>query len=215
MRDLENAFDVIERVPMPEIWDRAAVRADHLPPGGLDFPMRRTPVRQRVTAGIVAFAMFGLIVALALGAVLDRRQPGPGSTGVVDTVTISFSAVQPTSVMVNGERLEGEMRNGFYGSRVAYEFFPDRMPSVAAGSHVVVHGVSQARGWITSCCDYGIEGPRRLSELDLASAVMPNEPGTYFVELSVNILGATGQGAPGEAPYTFLFPVRVVPSDGA
>lgn len=103
----------------------------------------------------------------------------------------------------------GVILNGYLGSHVAYQFFPDRAPSVVAGSRLIVDGVVQSRGWIDACCTYGEEGPRRLTELDLSTAFLPDHPGTYFVELSVHVVGWTGAGAPGSEPLTFLFPVHV------
>jgi len=149
-----------------------------------------------------------------------ERDPIPASPSPVPLI-ISFSAELPNGMFIGGQHIDGEMRNGTNVDShhpepdivVHYQFFPDHMPEIPAGSLLTVKGVVDSRGWIDECCEYGPNGPVRLSELDLAgSPVLPYAPGRYFIELSVHIIGATGQSAPGDAPYTFLFPVRVVPA---
>lgn len=213
MRDLDTKLDVVDRVPMPDVWERVEARAAHLPTGGTDIAVPRTAMRQRVVAGVVAFAAFALVVALFVNVVGGPSAIPPVGPTSLDTVTISFTAQHVFSV--DGVAVPGEMRNGKNLTPDAvrlihYQFYPDQIPEVVPGSPIVIEGVVDSRGWIDECCRYGSEGPPRLFALDLAgSPLLPLEPGTYFVELSLHIVGWTGQGAPGDDPVTFMFPVRV------
>jgi hypothetical protein len=215
MRDLDTKLDVIDRVRMPDVWDRVEARAGHLPTGGTDIPVPHTAIRQRVAAGVVALAVFALVVALFVRLIGGTGPVPPVGSANVQTVTIAFSAESPTSVTVDGVRIPGEMRNGNIVTPnvdrpIHYQFFPDQIPEVVPESQIVIQGVVESRGWIDACCQYGSEGPSRLYAIDLAdSPLLPHEPGTYFVELSVHIVGWSGQGAPGDDPLTFVLPVKV------
>ena len=216
MPDLKTKLDVIERVPVPDVWDRVEARAQFLPSGGGELPLPASPARRRLAAAVVAFAVFAAAVALALGAFYRPANVAGGPPIDPGEVTFTFAVSQPVSMSVNGEGVPGEMGsptldNGYPVSGLTYQFYPDRIPEAAPGALVVVQGAYEATGWIDACCEYGPKPPRHLYELDLAgSASLPAEPGTYFVELSVTVLwGGDGQGGPGE-PFTYLFPVRVV-----
>lgn len=204
MRDLKTKLDIVEHVPLPDVWHRVEARVEFLPPGGSDLPVPATPVRHRVGAAIVAFALFAAVVGLALGA-FDRPATVPGNLPPdPGQVTFSFG-FGPAAVYVNGARVQGDMDVAPKNSGVFYMFDPNRMVDVPAGARIVVESnVEKVRGWIDICCDAS-KPPLRLYELHLAdSASMPSEPGTYFVEFYVWWPHSEG------GLLTFLFPVRVM-----
>jgi hypothetical protein len=117
-------------------------------------------------------------------------------------------------VWVNGVPLPGEMDGGQFTEplQAFYIFAPNRPIELAAGASITVEGANVLDDvadvphvWIDACCDTST-APSRLSALELGgSAVMPAEPGKYFLEIRW-----TCETCEPDAGIAFLFPVRVV-----
>lgn len=80
MRDVRQRLEALDRVNPPEVWHRAASMK---PVGSVPDPSFPASWQRRVSAGIVAFAVFAGAVALAVGVVrLDDRDVSAGFGGV-------------------------------------------------------------------------------------------------------------------------------------
>jgi hypothetical protein len=222
MTDLRERFARTDDLPAPDLWLDIERK--------VSAPSKRPPhdtLRRLVT---IAAAF---VIAIAAGALLlrafDRGErvvplaPAPSSN------EITFSFDHPgVAVDVNGVEFEGVVFGPpVMGMGPVALFEPDQPVVVPAGARIVVDvpaafdGVD-VRGSIDDCCDSidrvrrAIEEgqeinwtPPRLYELDLTDgAVMPVAPGRYVVELGVEWPIKDGGG------YTYLFPVRVVATEG-
>jgi hypothetical protein len=207
MADLRDRFTRTDDLPAPDLWLDIERK--------VSAPSRRAPndtLRRLVTIA-AAFAIAIMAGALLLRA-FDRGQEvpiGPAPSSHEVTFWFDFDGVAPRHdrLYVDGVPIEGTTSNG--PSHVyRYEFEP--MIDVAAGTPIVIETTGDldvVRAWIDACCDAS-EPRQRLYELDLANPSMPSDPGTYFVEFT---LTDAPPGGPEEA-YTFLYPVRVVATEG-
>jgi hypothetical protein len=198
----------LDDLQAPDVWPR--VERSMPPPhdGRLEGP----GPRQRVIAAVVAFAVFGGAVALALGA-FGREAPVivPAGAGPIVFTFESRDGAPHATMQVSGRTVFGngssyEWQDGNGSSTISdtfgTEFDFKEWIEVPAGATIEVDGdADEVRGWVDSCCDLSAPPPH-ISVLDLvAGATMPNEPSRYVLEFTA----VWPQG-----DRSFYFPVEVV-----
>ena len=85
MADLGDRLRVVERVPVPDVWERASARSHDVPPGG-SLPDPVAPRRQRIAAALVATAVAVAAIAFVVSAFgeQDLRPAEPSPSPVAD-----------------------------------------------------------------------------------------------------------------------------------
>ena len=108
MRDAKQRLRSLDRIDPPDVWHRAGSME---PLGDLPDTVGQPPWQRRVAAGAVAFAVFGVAVALALGA-FDRDDPRVGigdATPLPADVVVTFEVIEtndsshPSATMTAGD----------------------------------------------------------------------------------------------------------------
>lgn len=166
---------------------------------------------RRVAAAAVGIAIFVAVVALALGTI-QRSAPvpiaPPSETGPVFTFFGPDGMVSVDGAPVKTTSGHPESPPGTPEHELDYRYLLAPVIEVPAGARIDVVPEG-SRGWVDA---YDLSQPaQRLYELDLdASPTMPQEPGTYYLELEVAFgdLGIDEGGG-----FTFLVPIRVVSAE--
>ena len=209
---------------MPERWERELRKL-----GGLETPASTrsridegprgegippAPGRgQRIVAGVVAFAVFGGAMALALGAFDRGRAPTVGQPppdAVV--VTLQSATVGPTATMeLDGVTVEGygsstcwEQRPGTTGCVDVVEpsFTGDDLVPIEAGRDLAIEG--DADSWSAELLAFPLEPYVSVADIPFDGHVgsIPSDPGRYILLVSAS-------WARGERE--FFFPIQIVP----
>jgi hypothetical protein len=214
---------------MPERWQRELeqlrtvgapssmrTRIDAGPAGSGVPPMPGR--RQRVVAGVVAFAVFGGAIALAWGAFgrsgggTTIAEPGPPQEAAVFTFLAhpTDGGAFPTGTMVSGDVTIEAFGTSFcwdFGGgpmcadTAAPEFADADFGSVPAGTPIAIEGDAKSvEGHVEAAGSYPFDrvGPLATSG---ASAALPTEAGRYIIEFDVT----WSQGE-----RSFFFPIRIV-----
>ncbi len=108
MRDAKQRLRSLDRIDPPDVWHRAGTME---PLGDVPDTVGQPPWQRRVAAGAVAFAVFGVAVALALGA-FGRDDPRVGigdATPLPADVVVTFEVIEtndsshPSATMTAGD----------------------------------------------------------------------------------------------------------------
>jgi hypothetical protein len=214
---------------MPERWQQELeklrtvgapstmrMRIDAGPTGDGEPPMPRR--RQRIVAGVVAFAVFGGAIAFAWGAFgrsgngTTIAEPGPARGAAVFTFAAhpTEGGANPTGTMTfDGQTVEAfgssfcwDFGGGsMCADTIEPEFAASDFGSVPVGTTIAIEGDADS---VEGHLDAGGPFPfDRIRSLDTSgdAAVLPTQAGRYIIEFDA----AWSQGS-----RTFYFPIRIV-----
>jgi len=122
MSDLKDRLGVVERVPVPDLWERAAARSEVVRLEGR-VPESMPPRRQRLTAALVAavVAIGGFVFAVQAFGGHDPRpaDPSPAPVSHLDGTSWVLMTIDGESVVRGTERswMTLAFRNGEYTAR--------------------------------------------------------------------------------------------------
>jgi hypothetical protein len=174
--------------------------------------------RQRVVAGVVAFAVFGGAIALAWGAFgrsgggATIAEPGPPQEAAVFTFLAhqTDGGADPTGTMVFGDVTVEAFGTSFCwdfggGSMCADTIQPEFADAdfgiVAAATPIAIEGDAESvEGHVDAAGTASFDRIRPLGTSG-NSAALPSEPGRYVIEFDVT----WSQGE-----RSFFFPIRIV-----